>query len=107
MRAMFSRRSVRLAGLVVVLVLVVVGAAAASAARRSVQPAGFGPHPAGPLKVAAHPALSSAQVARIRRRATQRVIVVLGNQHRNLPANRRHVGSRVRAEAADQETLTA
>ena len=106
MRGRFGRRSTWMAAVAMVLVLASVGAAVASVVRPAKLPKGFGRLAGVPAKVSRHPGLSVAKVARDRR-ATARVIVVLANQHRRLPANRRHVGSRVRAVAADQAPLTA
>jgi hypothetical protein len=106
MRGAFAGRSMRIAGLVVVLVLVVVGAAMASGVHSAKWPKGFGRLAGAPSKIGRHPGLSVAKVKRDSR-ATSRVIVVLTNQHRKLPATKRRVNSRVRAEAADQAPLTA
>jgi hypothetical protein len=95
----------RLAGFVVVLVLVVVGAAMASGVGSAKWPKGMGRLAGVPAKTGRHPGLSVAKVKRDSR-ATSRVIVVLSNQHRRLPATRRRVGSRRRAVAADQAPLT-
>ncbi len=106
MRGTFGRRSMRLVAVVVVLALAVVSAAVASGTRTKA-PARAGNLAGVSGKFVRHPGLSTAQVERARRRVTSRVIVVLRNQHRRLPANRRHVASRIRAEAADQASLTA
>jgi hypothetical protein len=105
MREAFSGRSIRLTALVVVLVLAVVGAAAASGVHSKL-PKGFGKLAGVPAKTGLHRGLSVAKVKRDAR-ATSRVIVVLNNQHRKLPATKRRVGSRARAVAADQAPLTA
>jgi hypothetical protein len=105
MRGAFAGRSIRIAGLVVVLVLVVVGAAMASGVHSKL-PKGFGRLAGVPAKTSLHRGLSVAKVKRDSK-ATSRVIVVLTNQHRRLPATKRRVSSRARAEAADQAPLTA
>ena len=91
MRVVFGARSFRLAGLVVVLVLVVVGAAMASGVGSAKWPKGMGRLAGVPAKTGRHAGLSVAKVKRDSR-ATSRVIVVLTNQHRRLPATRRRVG---------------
>jgi Subtilase family/Peptidase inhibitor I9 len=92
MRGTFGRQSMRIVAVVMALALVVAGVAVASGGRSPKRPRYRG--------------LSVAQVRRASH-ATSRVILVLTNQHRRLPANRRHVASRIRAEAADQASLTA
>jgi subtilase family protein/peptidase inhibitor I9 len=78
----------------------------ATAVRPATWPKGIGRLAGVPAKTGRHPGLSVAKVKRDSR-ATSRVIVVLTNQHRRLPATRRRVGSRTRAVAADQAPLTA
>jgi hypothetical protein len=105
MRGTFGRRSVRLTAVVIVLALAVVSAATASGVRSKL-PKGVGKLAGVPAKTSLHRGLSVAKVKRDSR-ATSRVIVVLNNQHRRLPATKRRVRSRARAVAADQAPLTA
>jgi hypothetical protein len=64
---------------------------------------GLGRHPARPH----YRGLSKARLTHAKRASMRRVIVVLRNQHRALPATVHGVASRVRAERAEQRPLVA
>jgi len=89
------------------LVLAGVGVAIAGVRGHSGLPARLGKHAGVPAKIGRHPGLSARKVKSASRRVFSHVIVVLGNQHRRTPANRRHVATRALAEKADQAPLTA